>query len=86
MGSTGVVLMSDTACQTARPAISFADMKGNDKKARFYTGFVSFPAMLLIFTTLLKHGAKKLNYWDWQKRSLGAKVYHKEGVGQPGRT
>lgn len=86
MGSPGLVLMRDVDGQAAMPDIPLTDLEGNDKKAKFHTGFVNFPTMLLIFTTLVKHEADKPYDWEGQKRSLGASVHHTEGVGKPGRT
>lgn len=71
-------------CQTTLPDISMHDLN-TDEKTRFYTGFINVQMMTHFFSTLLKHGANKLNYWDGQKRSLGEKPYHQDGVGKPGK-
>ncbi len=77
--------MVDAACQTTMPDIAIQDLKNSDQKTRFYTGFVSFQMLMHFFTVLMNHGAGKLNYWEGQKRSMGEKQYHKEGVEKPGR-
>ncbi len=76
---------ADVGCQTNLPDISVEDLKNDDHKTRFYTGFVNFQMLMLFLTTLMKHGADKLNYWEGQKRSMGDKQYHQEGVDKPGR-
>lgn len=75
----------DCATQTTLPDIAFEDLQSDDHKTRFYTGFVNFAMLMHFYSVLVTHGADKLNYWEGQKRSLGDKTYHKEGVGKPGK-
>ena len=45
------------------PRFLYEDIKEDaDSKIRFYTEFVSFKVFCLFFTTLVSHGAEKLNY------------------------
>lgn len=66
------------------PDITFEDLKDDDDKTRFYTGFISFNMFMLMFNTFLKHGADKLNYWDGPKQSLGDKSYFDADKMKPG--
>ena len=62
------------------------DLKGDDDKTRFYTGFISFAMFWHYFLTMMKHGADKLHYWEGDKRSAGAeKLYHQTDYMKPGR-
>ena len=47
------------------PDVSFENL--DDKKTRFYTGFVNLSMFMLMFTALQKHGADNLKYWDGEK-------------------
>ena len=45
------------------PLLTTEDLKGDDLKTRFYTGFVNFGTFMVIFNSLsLITG--KLNYWN----------------------
>lgn len=45
------------------PTIVPEDLRNNDTKTRFYTGFVSYAMFMHIFNFFFKHGANKLSYW-----------------------
>ena len=62
------------------------DLKGDDDKTRFYTGFISFAMFWHYFLTKMKHGVDKLHYWEGDKRSADAeKLYHQTDYMKPGR-
>ena len=61
---------------SAWPDIHLEDLANQpDDKVRFYTGFVNFSMLYLMFQTLLSHGADRLNYWRGEK-SMGDRSYH----------
>lgn len=57
---TGVE-MKDFGVQVNLPLLTAEDLKGDDLKTRFYTGFVNFGTFVVIFTSLSQI-AGKLNY------------------------
>ena len=62
------------------PLLTAEDLKGDDLKTRFYTGFVNFETFMVIFNSLsLITG--KLNYWNG-KDSLKEKEYLENDVKQ----
>ncbi|XP_071127340.1 uncharacterized protein [Mytilus edulis] len=71
--------------QTDLPQITIENVKHDNAKVRFYTGFVNFSVFWMFFSVLLKHGADKLNYWEGESRSMGEKSYQQEGNLKPGR-
>ncbi|XP_062584812.1 uncharacterized protein LOC134281470 [Saccostrea cucullata] len=72
--------------QADLPRMTYEDMKDDDSKTRFYTGFATFQIFWMFFAVLRqKHGAEKLNYWEGETRSMGEKSYHEPGVKKPGR-
>ncbi|XP_069134925.1 uncharacterized protein [Argopecten irradians] len=72
--------------QTDLPRMTVEDIRNDDNKVKFYTGFIKFEVFWLFFQTLLKHGADRLNYWEGEKRSMGNKPYQEQsGVDKPGR-
>ncbi len=64
--------MKEVGVQVNMPSLT-EDLKGNDQKTRFYTGFVNFGTFMLIFNNLLQV-TDKLNYWNG-KDSLKDKPY-----------
>ncbi|KAK3093535.1 hypothetical protein FSP39_016909 [Pinctada imbricata] len=80
-------LMKDASVQVSLPYISPEDLRNNDEKTRFYTGFVSFAMFWHYLTTLVKHGANKLYYWEGEQRCANTSVpaYHQTEVHKPGR-
>ena len=72
----------DASTQTSAPDITLDELH-TDEKARFYTGFCNVQMMMLMFTTLVKHGADKLNYWRGET-SLGQRSYHQHNTQKPG--
>ena len=61
---------------SAWPDIHLEDLANQPAdKVRFYTGFVNFSMLYLMFQTLLSHGADRLNYWRGEK-SMGDRSYH----------
>ena len=77
----------DSEMQAEMPAITVEDLRGQDDKVRFYTGFVSFAMMMCMFTNLLKHGADRLTYWEGQKRFNPGekKTYHQDNTRKTGK-
>ena len=73
---------SDSSTHVIFSDITLDDLK-TDEKVRFYTGFTSVAMLMLMFTTLVKHGADKLNYWRGEK-SLGQRTYHHQNSQKPG--
>ena len=72
--------MKDFGVQVNLPLLTAEDLKGNDLKTRFYTGFVNFGTFMVIFNSLsLITG--KLNYWN-RKDSLKEKGYLENDVKQ----
>ena len=62
------------------PLLTAEDLKGDDLKTKFYTGFVNFGTFMVIFNSLsLITG--KLNYWNG-KDSLKEKEYLENDVKQ----
>ena len=55
--------MKDFGVQVNLPLLTAEDLKEDDLKTRFYTGFVNFGTFMVIFNSLsLITG--KLNYWN----------------------
>ncbi|VDI38428.1 Hypothetical predicted protein [Mytilus galloprovincialis] len=77
--------VKDIGIQCDLPRMIFEDIKDDDSKVKFYTGFPTFKVFWLFFLTLTKHGAEKLNYWEGEKRSMGDKLYHQESYDKPGK-
>lgn len=75
----------DVGIQCDLPRFTYEDVKDDDSKVRFYTGFVSFKVFWLFFRTLVSHGAEKLNYWEGERRSMGGKGYQQQGYLKPGK-
>ena len=71
--------------RTDLPQITIENVKNDDGKVRFYTGFMSFSVFWMFFSVLVKHGAEKLNYWEGESRSMGEKSYQQQGNLKPGR-
>lgn len=67
--------VKDFSCQTNLPDIHPSDLRHDDKKTRFFTGFLNFGTFLVFFNALVKHGKNRLNYWDGEG-SLTEKKYH----------
>ena len=65
------------------PDITYEDLL-EDKKVKFYTGFVNFGMFMLMFNTLAKYGANKLNYWDGAKKTLSEKQTQNAEQEKPG--
>jgi hypothetical protein len=70
---TETVQVKEIGVQVNLPSLTAEDLKGDDQKTRFYTGFVNFGTFMLIFNNLLQV-ASKLNYWTG-KDSLKDKPY-----------
>lgn len=76
----------DVACGAALPDVNVMDLRHNDHRTRFLTGFFNFATFLLMLKTLVRHGTDRfgnniLNYWGGA--SLQEKKYH-AGKGKPG--
>ena len=72
-GVQATVEMKDFGVQVNLPLLTAEDLKGDDLKTRFYTGFVNFGTFMVIFNSLsLITG--KLSYWNG-KDSLKEKEY-----------
>ena len=79
-GVQATVEMKDFGVQVNLPLLTAEDLKGDDLKTRFYTGFVNFGTFMVIFNSLsLITG--KLNYWNG-KDSLKEKEYLENDVKQ----
>ena len=80
-------IMRDASVQVSLPHISPEDLRQNDDKIRFYTGFVSFAMFWHYLMTCIKHGADKLYYWEGEQRCGNAPVpaYHQTDGQKPGR-
>ena len=79
-GVQATVEMKDFGVQVSLPLLTAKDLKGDDLKTRFYTGFVNFGTFMVIFNSLsLIIG--KLNYWNG-KDSLKEKEYLENDVKQ----
>ncbi|XP_074628852.1 uncharacterized protein LOC141886548 [Acropora palmata] len=79
-GVQATVEMKDFGVQVNLPLLTAEDLKGDDLKTRFYTGFVNFETFMVIFNSLsLITG--KLNYWNG-KDSLKEKEYLENDVKQ----
>ena len=76
-------LLKEVGCQTVLPDITASDLKGDDKKTRFFTGFINFGTFLIFYQTLVEHFCHKLNYWDGET-SLTEKKYQISGTQKPG--
>ena len=79
----------DASVTAKLPVLTMEDVKNNDAKTRFYTGFFNWGTLWLVFQTLLtKHWADKLKIWDGEKRSMDEpanRKYQQSDVGKPGR-
>ena len=75
---------TETATQVKTPVLVAEDLKHNDDKTRFSTGFSTFGMFMYMFTLFEKHGANKLNYWEGEK-SLKDKPYHLGNVKKTGK-
>ena len=76
----------DAGCSASLPDINIMDLKNNDNRTRFLTGFYNFATFMLMLKTLVRHGTDRLgrnilNYWG--SGSLQEKSYH-TGKGKPG--
>ena len=79
-GVQATVEMKDFGVQVNLPLLTAEDLKGDDLKTRFYTGFVNSGTFMVIFNSLsLITG--KLNYWNG-KDSLKEKEYLENDVKQ----
>ena len=79
-GVQATVEMKDFGVQVNLPLLTAEDLKGDDLKTRFYTGFVNFGTFMVIFNSLsLITG--KLSYWNG-KDSLKEKEYLENDVKQ----
>ncbi|XP_056004164.1 uncharacterized protein LOC130049940 [Ostrea edulis] len=80
-------VMQDACIQVSLPYISPEDLRYNDEKTRFYTGFVSFAMFWHYLSTLIKHGADKLYYWEGEQRCANTPIpaYHQTDGHKPGR-
>ena len=72
-GVQATVEMKDFGVQVNLPLLTAEDLKGDDLKTRFYTGFVNFGTLIVIFNSLSPITGK-LNYWNG-KDSLKEKEY-----------
>lgn len=81
--SNDLPVFVDVGCQCVLPDINVRDLKSDDKKTRFFTGFVNFGTFLVIMNALMKHAGDRLNYWDGEE-SLSNKKYHNLGRTKPG--
>ena len=84
VGSPFSAKYSNVGTQAKTSVLRPEDLKGNDEKTRFYTGFVSFSMFMFIFGLYEKHGASKLNYWQGE-RSMKEKPYHQGNVNKTGK-
>nr|XP_022304109.1 uncharacterized protein LOC111111416 [Crassostrea virginica]XP_022312597.1 uncharacterized protein LOC111117720 [Crassostrea virginica] len=84
-GEPKVKDMKDSSVESKLPFMSYEDIMHDDNKIRFYTGFLSSSMFWLFFSTLMKHGADRLSYWEGNSRSLGEKTYHVNNSAKPGR-
>ena len=79
-GVQATVEMKDVGVQVNLLLLTAEDLKRDDLKTRFYTGFVNFGTFMVIFNSLsLITG--KLNYWNG-KDSLKEKEYLENDVKQ----
>ena len=79
-GVQATVEIKDFGVQVNLPLLTAEDLKGDNLKTRFYTGFVNFETFMVIFNSLsLITG--KLNYWN-RKDSLKEKEYLEYDVKQ----
>ena len=79
-GTQHEILFKTISTQTAsngsgQPDITLEELAQSDDKVRFYTGFVNFQMCMLMFRSLLHHGADRLNYWRGES-SVGERKYH----------
>ena len=79
-GVQATVEMKDCGVQVNLPLLTAEDLKGDDLKTRFYSGFVNFGIFMVIFnsSSLI---AGKLNYWNG-KDSLKENEYLENDVKQ----
>ena len=82
--SKDLPIMVDFGCQCVLADINVDDMRNDDKKTRFFTGFVNYGTFLLMLNVLVKHAADRLNYWDGEE-SLIDKDYQEGEKKKPGR-
>ena len=82
-GVQATVEMKDFGVQVNLPQLTAEDLKGDDLKTRFYTGFVNFGTFMVIFNSLSLI-AGKLNYWNG-KDSLKEKGYLENDVKKKAR-
>lgn len=72
------------------PMLTAEDIRNNDSKTRFYTGFRNWGTFWLLFQILLNnHGADRLKFWDGEKKSMddpSSRKYQKSAASsKPGR-
>jgi hypothetical protein len=79
-GTQTEIEKKDFGVQVCIPSVTAEDLKGNDEKTRFYTGFVNFATFMVIFKSL-EQFTEKLNYWKG-KDSLKEKNYLVDEVTQ----
>ena len=79
-GVQATVEMKDFGVQVNLPLLTAEDLKEDDLKTRFYTGFVNFGTLMVIFNSLSPITGK-LNYWNG-KDSLKEKEYLENDVKQ----
>ena len=80
IGVQATVEIKDFRVHVNLPLLRSEDLKGDDLKTRFYTGFVNFGTFMVIFNSL-SFITGKLNYWNG-KDSLKEKEYLESDVKQ----
>ena len=84
-GEPKVKDMKDSSVESYMPFMSYEDIKHDDNKIRFYTGFLSSSMFWLFFSILMKHGADRISYWKetqnlWVKKiTMLITVHNLEG-------
>lgn len=73
----------DIGIQAALPDINIEDLRDDDKKTRFFTGFQNFATFMLVLNVLLSHARDRLNYWGGED-SAADKPYHTSEKTKPG--